>query len=333
MRIILLLVFLFLVPVDTVLSASVQLKTSQLRPVNTYSIVARDPQTGEMGVAVQSHWFAIGSLVPWAEAGVGVVATQSYIDVRYGTTGLKMMRDGWNAEKTLAALVSVDPHAEVRQVAMLDVKGNVAVHTGDSCIEFADHKKGNNYSIQANLMLKKGVVDAMEKTYLASKGSLAERLLKVLEAAQAAGGDARGKQSAAIVVVKEKSTGRPWEDRVVDLHVEDHPHPLKELGRLFKLQTAYEHMNKGDLAIEQNNIDVALEEYTKAGTLLPGSVEIRFWHAVSLVNAGRLEESIPLFRQIFQKGENWRTLVRRIYNADILKVDEATVGRILAIDS
>ncbi len=304
---------------------------SQLRPVHTYSIVARDPQTGQIGVAVQSHWFSIGSLVPWAEAGVGAVATQSFIDVRYGTTGLKLMRDGWDAKKTLAALKVADPHPEIRQVAMIDAAGNVAAHTGANSIKYAGHKIGKNFSVQANLMIEEGVVEVMEKTFVNAKGSLAERMLKVLEAAQMKGGDLRGKQSAAIIVVKAKSTGKPWEDRVVDLHVEDNPAPVKELKRLYKLHTAYEYMNKGDLAIEMNDIDGALQQYGAAQALFPENLEMKFWHAVSLVNAGRVDDSLPIFKKIFSKEINWRTLVPRLSAVKILPDNKKIIDRIMSI--
>jgi len=324
-----LLIFL-LFNINPVFADKAQSKISQLRPVHTYSIVARDPKTGEMGVAVQSHWFSIGSLVPWAAAGVGAVATQSFIDVRYGTTGLKMMRDGWSAGKTRAALKLPDPHPEVRQVAMIDAKGNVAVHTGEQCIKFAGHKTGKNFSVQANLMLEDGVIEAMESAFLKASGTLAERMLKVLDAAQAKGGDIRGKQSAAIIVVKAVSTGRPWEDRVVDLHVEDNPHPVQELKRLYKLHTAYEHMNKGDLAIEENNVDAALKEYGAAERLFPDNLEMKFWHAVSLVNAKRIEESLIIFKKIFVKDDNWRRLVPRLSAVKILPQDKKIIDQIMA---
>ena len=182
----------------------------QVRPVHTYSIVARDPATGEMGVAVQSHWFSVGPLVAWAEAGVGAVATQSFVDVRYGASGLDLMRSGWSAQQTLQALATADPHPEIRQVAMIDASGEIAVHTGERCIQYAGHVTGDNFSVQANLMLKDAVWVAMADAYRSARGGLAQRMLAALEAAQAMGGDARGKQSAAILVVRGESTGRPW---------------------------------------------------------------------------------------------------------------------------
>lgn len=215
-------------------------------PLHTYSIVARDSVTGEMGVAVQSHWFSVGSVVPWAEAGVGAVATQSIAEVSYGPLGLALMRAGKSAPKALQALLQADDHPEWRQVAMIDAQGRVAVHTGEKCIREAGHIAGAQYSVQANLMASDQVWPAMAEAYEGAEGDLADKMLAALEAAQAAGGDIRGRQSAAIVIVKPASSGKPYLDKVVDLRVEDHPAPVKELRRLVKLHRAYELMNEGD---------------------------------------------------------------------------------------
>jgi uncharacterized Ntn-hydrolase superfamily protein len=217
-----------------------------LRPVATYSIVARDPATGELGVAVQSHWFSVGSNVSWAEAGVGAVATQSFIDPAYGPLGLQLMRAGRSAPDTLKALLAGDAQRDVRQVGMVDAQGRAATHTGALCIPAAGGQEGKEYVVQANLMDKPSVWPAMAKAYEAATGDLALRLLAALDAAEAEGGDIRGRQSAAIVVVKARSSGRPWADRIFDLRVEDNPAPLVELRRLVKLQRAYNHMTAGD---------------------------------------------------------------------------------------
>jgi uncharacterized Ntn-hydrolase superfamily protein len=303
------------------------------RPVHTYSIVARDPATGQLGVAVQSHWFSVGPIVPWAEAGIGAIATQSFVEPSYGPLGLELMRSGRSAEEALRALVAGDPHPEVRQVAFIDAKGIVAVHTGDKAIEAAGHRKGKNYSVQANLMLKPTVPDAMARAFERAKGDLTERLLIALEAAQAEGGDIRGSQSAAILVVSGKPTGRPWADRLVDLRVEDHREPLKELRRLVQLGRAYLRMNAGDEAVAQKNIEKARQEYGAAERMLPDSAtngEIVFWHAVTLANTGRVEESLPLFRRAFAQDTNWAVLVRRLPKAGQLPDDPKTIQAILA---
>jgi len=303
--------------------------TSGLRPVHTYSIVARDPDTGQLGVAVQSHWFSVGSLVAWAEAGVGAVATQSFIEVRYGVAGLDLMRTGVSAQRTLDALRLADPNPEVRQVAMIDAQGNIAAFTGKHCIAYAGDLQGENFSVQANLMINEGVPQAMAEAFRTAKGSLAERMLAALDAAQAVGGDIRGMQSAALLVVRGKSTGRPWEDRLVDLQVEDSPAPLTELRRLLNVHTAYRLMNLGDQSLEQKDTDGALSQYGRAEQLVPDNLEMKFWHAVSLANAGRLKQALPLFETIFQRDEHWRTLVPRLAAAGLLTVDAAALERIV----
>lgn len=301
------------------------------RPVHTFSIVAHDPATGEMGVAVQSHWFSVGSLVTWGEAGVGVVATQSMVDPSYGPLGLALMKAGRTAGQALEGLKRADPHPEIRQVAMLDAAGNVAAHTGGKCIPAAGHIVGKDFSVQANLMLNEKVWPAMAQAFLAAKGDLADRMLAALDAAQSVGGDIRGKQSAAILIVKGKATGRPWEDRVMELRVEDNPEPLAELRRLVRLHRAFDHMNRGDMAVEAGNAEAALREYGAAESMFPENLEMKFWHAISLVNMGRVEESFPLFRVIFMKDRNWAALVPRLPKVDQLKADQKTIDRILSV--
>ncbi len=317
--------------VIAVSSISQSQEASSIRPVHTYSIVARDTITGEMGVAVQSHWFSVGSLVTWAEAGVGAVATQSFVDPAYGPLGLDLMRTGKSAEQALASLLAGDPGKDVRQVAMVDVKGNVAAHTGAKCIQGAGHIVGKNYSVQANLMMNDKIWPAMSKAYESAKGDLAERMLAALDAAQSVGGDIRGKQSAAILIVKAKSTGRPWADRSMELRVEDHEDPLKELRRLVNVHRAYDHMNNGDLAVEHNDVDGALREYSAAEAMFPNNLEMKFWHAVALVNVGRVQESLPIFKEIFAKDKNWIDLIPRLPQSGVLKDDEDVVRRILTM--
>jgi uncharacterized Ntn-hydrolase superfamily protein len=301
------------------------------RPVHTYSIVARDPETGDMGVAVQSHWFSVGSVVPWAEAGVGAVSTQSFVDPAYGTLGLALMRTGKTAPQALAAVIASDPGESVRQVAMIDASGNVSAHTGKKCIPAAGHFVGKDFSVQANLMLNDKVWPAMAKAYEGASGDLADRMLAALDAAESAGGDIRGKQSAAILVVSAKNTGRPWLDRKIDLRVEDHAEPLKELRRLLTVHRAYQHMNAGDLATEHGDMQKAMEEYGAAEKLIPDSAEILYWHAVALVNVGKLEEALPVFRKVFATDQNWKKLTTRLPGVDLLKADEATMKKILSV--
>lgn len=307
-----------------------------VRPVSTYSIVARDGATGKLGVAVQSHWFSVGSVVPWAEAGVGAVATQSLADVRYGPAGLELMRHGRNANQALDALTSSDPGRAVRQVAMIDAEGNVASHTGTNCIAEAGHATWNGpdgsvYSAQANLMTNPGVAEAMLEAVKTTEGDLADRLLAAMKAAENAGGDIRGKQSAAMLIVAGESTGAPWRDRELELRIEDHPDPIRELARLLNLHRAYEAMNAGDVALEHNDTDGALEAYSKAAKLAPGHAEMAFWTAVSYANAGRADLARPFFETAFADGADWKEVLRRLPDAGLIRFDESTMTEILSI--
>lgn len=303
----------------------------RLRPVHTYSIVARDPSTGELGVAVQSHWFSVGPIVAWAEAGVGAVATQSFVDPSYGKLGLDLMRAGKSAPDALKSLTAGDEGREVRQVAMIDAQGRVDAWTGKNDIQAAGHIIGKNYSVQANLMLSDKVWPAMAAAFENTKGDLAERMLAALEAAQAAGGDIRGKQSAALIVVTGKPTGQAWKDRVFDLRVDDSSEPLIELRRLVKLQRAYNHMNAGDLAVEHKDNEGALREYGAAEKLVPDNAEMIYWHAIALVNMGRVDESLPLFRRVFAMDPNWATLTPRLPKSGLLPDDAKLIERILSV--
>jgi uncharacterized Ntn-hydrolase superfamily protein len=301
------------------------------RPVHTFSIVCRDPATGELGVAVQSHWFSVGSIVAWAEAGVGAVATQSFVDPSYGKNGLELMRGGKSAPDTLKELLAKDEGREVRQVAMIDAQGRVDAWTGKNDIQAAGHIVGNNFSVQANLMLNDKIWPAMARAFENTRGDLAERMLAALDAALAAGGDIRGRQSAALIVVTGKPTGQAWKDRTFDLRVDDSPEPLKELRRLVRLQRAYNHMNAGDLAVEKKDNEGALREYGAAEQLVPNNAEMIYWHAVALVNMGRVDESLPLFRKVFALDRNWLTLTPRLPKSGLLPDDPKLIDRIVSV--
>lgn len=325
---------------------------AQIRPVNTFSIVARDPQTGQIGVAVQSHWFSVGQIVPWAESGVGAVATQSFVDPSYGKLGLDLMRAGKSAPDALRALLGGDAGCQVRQVGMVDASGNVATFTGAknilaaggiassgsaSRLDCGTISTGKDFAVQANLMANDTVWPAMEKAFAAAKGDLADRMLAALDAAQAAGGDIRGKQSAALIVVNAKPSGKPWQDRLFDLRVDDHPDPLAELRRLVLLQRAYNHMNAGDLAVEHKDNETALREYgaaekiaaTTSGIPVTRHAEMIYWHAVALVNMNRLEEALPLFARAFTMHPPWRELTPRLAASGLLPDDKVLIERIV----
>lgn len=299
---------------------------------HTFSIVARDPETGDLGVAVQSHWFQVGPTVPWAEPGVGAVATQSFVEVSYGPRGLELMRAGKSPEEALAQLTAADEQRAVRQVAMVDARGRVAAWTGESCIPAADHRTGDGYSVQANLMDKPTVWPAMAAAYEASAGKpLAERLLAALDAAQAEGGDIRGRQSAALLVVSGQRVEHPWQGRKVDLRVDDHPEPLVELRRLYGLHLAYEAMNAGDEAMATGDVAAAVRHYTEAAGRAPDIVELPFWQAVTLFSEGREDEALPIFRRVFAAEARWIELVRRLPGVGLLPDDPEKLERILAV--
>ena len=326
----LVLITLLVTPLPTSRSAAAQDLERPLRPVHTYSIVARDAATGELGVAVQSHWFSVGSSVAWAESGVGAIATQSFIDPSYGANGLVLMETGKSAAEALAGLVAADVHPEVRQVGMVDSGGGTAVHTGALAIQEACDHEGDGFTVQANLMHHDTVCEAMVRAYTASTGDLAERLMAALEAAEAEGGDIRGRQSAALLVVAAKPSGRPWQDRRFDLRVDDHREPLVELRRLLSVSRAYRHMNEGDEQVTQGNIDAAVGEYEAAEALLPAESEPIFWHAVTLASVGRVDESLPLFAEAYRLRPEWKELVPRLVPAQLLPDDPEMLERIVA---
>ena len=306
---------------------------SESTPVHTYSIVAFDEETGELGVAVQSHWFSVGFLVPWAKAGVGAVATQSFVKVDYGPEGLNRMENGQSAEEALNSLLAEDEGEAVRQVAMIDVKGSVAAHTGTKCIYAAGHQIGKNYSVQANLMEKETVWPSMANAFERSNGDLADKMMVALEAAEAEGGDIRGKQSAAMLIVSGNPTGIPWKDVVMDIRVDDHAEPLKELKRLIRIHRAYQHANKGDHYLELEEIEKALVEYEKASEFYPENPELPYWSAVTLASKGNLDQALPIFREVFQKEPRLRILTPRLVNSGLLPNDPALIEAIIQIRS
>ena len=295
------------------------------RPVATYSIVARDPETAEIGVAVQSHWFSVGSIVPWADAGVGAVATQSFVEPAYGPLGLELIRAGRSAGEALKALVSTDGDENVRQVGMVDASGRVAAHTGSRAVQAAGHHLGEGFATQANMMERATVWSAMARAYEQADGDLAERMLQALEAAQAEGGDIRGKQSAAMVVVAAEATGKPWLDRIFDLRVEDHPEPVAELRRLTLIQRAYRKLNEGDQRVTDGDLDAAMVAYGEAMELVPDRTtngEAPFWVGVTLAAGGREREAEPLLRRAQAVDPRWSELILRLPDSGLLPARE-----------
>jgi uncharacterized Ntn-hydrolase superfamily protein len=290
----------------------------------TYSIVARDKRTGEFGVAVQSHYFQVSPAVPWALAGVGAVATQSMVNISYGPLGLDLMQAGYTAEQALKALTSGDPQAEVRQCAIVDAAGNVAAHTGARCIPAAGHVVGDGFSCQANLMEKDTVWAAMAEAYTSTDAPLAERMMAALDAAEVEGGDIRGKQSAAMVVVAATGTGRPWEDRIIDLRVEDAAEPLVELRRLLRVKRAYMTAEEADRLEESGDMPGAMARLEQAMAIAPELVELRFWAGLTFAQAGDLDGGCRLISDAVRKNHRWLETIERLVAVDRLPVDLAS---------
>ena len=313
----------------TIFSSGIAQQSSPTRPVATYSIVALDEATGELGVAVQSHWFSVGFLVPWAKAGVGAVATQSFVKVDYGPDGLRLMESGMTAADALKTLTSQDDGEAVRQVGMIDINGNVASHTGARCIKYAGHIAGKNYSAQANMMANSTVPKAMSKAFEKAEGDLADRMMAALEAAEREGGDIRGKQSAAMLIVSGNPTGVDWKDTKLSLRMEGHPPPRIELKRLIRIHRAYQHANMGDHYMETEEIDKALIEYSKAAKYYPENAELPYWSAIALANGGRVEEALPGFRGGFKRNPSLRTMTPRLIKSGLLKDDEKMLKKIM----
>lgn len=314
--------YLFLIAAITVaISSQAQVYKKDAPFAHTFSIVARDSTTGDMAVGVQSHWFSVGTAVSWGQNGVGVVATQSFTDKSYGTLGLQSMEAGSSAIATLEQLLSKDAGRDVRQVAMIDANGNVAAHTGAKCIDYADHIIGPNFSVQSNMMLGNGVCEAMASAFKTSYGKpLSERVMAALMAAQKAGGDVRGKQSAALLVVSGNKNIPVWNGRLVDLRVDDNPEPLTELNRLLSIHTAYQHMNNGDLAIEKNDMQLAMKEYDAAMRLFPENLEMKYWTAIALANNKDIPKAAAMLQDIYARDPNWRLLTKRLPKVGLLNV-------------
>jgi uncharacterized Ntn-hydrolase superfamily protein len=275
----------------------------------TYSIVALDPASGELGAAVQSHWFSVGSLCTWARPGVGAAATQSVVEPAHGPHALDRLEQGASAPEALSELIAADPLAAVRQVGVVDAAGGVAVHTGPDCIPCAGDAAGAHWTCQANMMGRDTVPAAMSAAFEAAEGDLAARLLAALEAAEGEGGDVRGRQSAALLVVP--AEGEPWQARV-DLRVEDHRDPLAELSRLLGLQRAYELAGRADELMAADDATEAGALYRRAAALAPESDELLFWAGLALANAGDLDGGVDAVRRAIEAHAGWAVLLDRL---------------------
>lgn len=289
----------------------------------TYSIVARDGKTGELGVAVQSHYFQVGPVVPWAEAGVGAVATQSMVNVAYGPLALRLLRAGYTPAQAIQAITAGDPQADGRQVAVVDAGGAAAAYTGAKAIPAAGHRTGDGFSCQANLMERETVWNAMAEAFTATEAPLAERMMAALDAAENEGGDIRGRQSAAMLVVTGKPTGREWEDRVIDLRVDDAEDPLGELRRLLRVKRAYMTSAEAEQLEARQDVAGMAERIEQAVRLAPEMVEIAFWGGLALARAGRMDEGVTLIGRAVGKDRRWIETVDRLAAAGLVEAEVA----------
>jgi uncharacterized Ntn-hydrolase superfamily protein len=279
------------------------------RPHGTYSIVAFDPASGELGVAVQSHWFSVGSLCPWARPGVGAVATQSIVEPAYGPGALDAIAAGADAEGALAAVLADDELTAMRQVGIVDGRGNAVAYTGPDCIPEAGQVVGEHWACQANMMATTAVPAAMSAAFATAPGDLAARLVAALEAAEDVGGDVRGRQSAALLVVP--AEGEQWRTRV-DLRVEDHTDPHAELRRLLMLQRAYALAGEGDELMAAGRPDEAAARYVRAAELAPESGELGFWAGLAVAQAGDVAAGAEAVRRAAEAHPGWLTLLGRL---------------------
>jgi uncharacterized Ntn-hydrolase superfamily protein len=297
---------------------------AQAGPDLTYSIVARDPVTGQMGIAVQSKYFSVGSVVAWAEPGIGAVATQSMAEPAYGPKGLDLMRRGRGAAQALAELAAEDDLRDRRQVGMVDASGGAASHTGVGCIAAAGHVVGDGYACQANLMLNGTVWGAMARAYQTAEGELPERLLGALDAAEAEGGDLRGRQSVALLVVGGDASLPAWK-KELELRVEDHADPLAEIRRLLRLRRAFNRVDEvEDALLAGGDAAEALRELEAYAEL--GDANVDFVRAIGLAKLGRVDQARALVSRLAAADPGWSVAARRYADAGMLPDDPSLIG-------
>jgi uncharacterized Ntn-hydrolase superfamily protein len=297
----------------------------------TYSIVARDPETGELGVAVQSHYFAVGASVSWAEAGVGAIATQAFGNPAFGPLGLAQLRDGAKADDTLRQLLSDDEGRELRQVAIVDYGGSVAVHTGKACVAASGHHTGDGYAVQGNMLRSDGTWEKMAHAFESAAGELAARMLVALEAAESAGGDVRGRQSAALRVVSGRRSPEPWNETRFDVRVDDHADPLSELGRLLDIQRANHLLDTAMEASQQGNPEQALAALDAARGLRPGDPQLAFWTGIVHIRAGHYDAALESLGTAYAADPGWRELLRRLVPLGLVPNDPELLERLAGV--
>jgi uncharacterized Ntn-hydrolase superfamily protein len=295
----------------------------------TYSIVARDPQTGELGIAVQSRYFAAGQVVPWIEAGVGVIASQSFANPVYGYEGLRLLRAGMAPQEALDKLVSEDAGEATRQVAIMDTQGQVAVHTGAKCVAAAGHALGRDCSAQANMMAQDTVWQAMVHAFETGTGDLADRLVAAMEAAEREGGDLRGKQAAGLIVVSGKPSGVSKLDRVVDVRVDDHPEPVDEIKRLLQYARAHQCVRQATDKVVAGDFDGALTDLDVCCAAYPDEPQFLFRRALVLLPLGRVEEAREMVQRVHSIHPGWSEILLRFADAGVISVSPEIVASLV----
>lgn len=278
--------------------------------VATFSIVAFDSATGEVGVAVASKFLAVGSVVPWARAGVGAIATQAYANTNYGPEGLRLLSKGLHPREVIDSLTAGDPERQRRQVGIVDAKGNAATYTGDQCIAWAGGKAGRNFACQGNILVDEKTIDAMANAFIKSQGELSVRLLAALKAGERAGGDSRGKQSAALLVVKEKGGYLGLNDRYIDLRVDDHPEPIDELMRLLSIQRSYSALFAAARLRQSGDLAGAISQAKKAVEINPDLAEAVYDLACYYSIAGMKQEAFEALRKAIELAPGFKQMAK-----------------------
>jgi uncharacterized Ntn-hydrolase superfamily protein len=296
----------------------------------TYSIVARDLRTGELGIAVQSRFFAAGRIVPWIEAGIGAIASQSFANPVYGFEGLRLLRAGLAPREALEKLVHQDPGAALRQVAILDARGRAAVHTGASCVAAAGHAIGAQCSAQANMMAKDAVWDAMIDAFERASGDLPERLLQAMQAAEREGGDLRGRQAAALIVVAAEPGTDAKGDRVIDLRIDDHPDPVGEIGRQLSYARAHQRAARSREKMLAGELAGALADLDACCAACPDEPDFLTRRALVLLALGRMGEAREAMERACANNPGWAEFALRFADAGILPIPRQTVEPLVA---
>jgi uncharacterized Ntn-hydrolase superfamily protein len=294
----------------------------------TYSIIGLDPDAGEIGIAVQSRWLHAGQDLAWIEPGVGAVCTQSFMNPVYGPRGLELMRGGQSAGDALAAAVAEDDMPELRQVAMADSAGRFAQHTGDKCVEAAGQTTGNGCCAQGNMLTRDSCWGAMVDAFETGTGSLTDRLLAALDAAEREDGDVRGRQAARILVCRDTPAESSWNERVIDVQVVDHPEPVPELRRLVMVTHAYDHLGRALELTDKGELEAAAQEIDTARSLAPDDDQIAFWGATVLGGAGRIGDAIAAMQQASGANPRWPEFLRRCIAAGVLPAEAAPLAEV-----